>query len=482
MFPPIILHIVLITLPFGLLSQIEIINDFIPQEESLSIFKSTVNCSNDTLLYAVSKATALEYQSVSAPELYVKIAQRFEAPQEITVHGACFYAYTSLFGSAPAAITVDLYNIDSLGLPDTIIASEPTTIPFGSGTPISDARMCVSWPSPFTTSEDFYISLNGSGTTEPLGVGRNSFSNADGQGEALSAVYYDDLSGASYVKWYNQTTDPAFATAPWDYDYLLEPIVSYELHTAMSVSADTACFGSVICVESDSLSPILFNSMYNTDPSVISETNWGNGNTSNGDSTCNSYTTSGNYLIDHSVTMEGWKINCVVNEIDSVEIEGPIADFNYSIMNDTVLFTNTSSGASIISWTFDTLGSSMAFDTTIIFPTNGTYIIHQTATSSYGCVDSTSQFVNITVGTDERETIVPPKLYPNPNSGIFRIAFKSKQEQIDLKISTIGGQLVQSFKYQDVNLINLELHELPGLYVLTLNGNNISSSFPLIIQ
>ncbi|MBT4776308.1 MAG: T9SS type A sorting domain-containing protein [Crocinitomicaceae bacterium] len=482
MIPPIFLYVILSTLPIGLLGQAEVKKEFISTEENLPLLKSTMNCGNDTILYALSKATAIEYQAVSAPELYVKIAQRFMAPQEITVHGACFYAYTGIFGSAPAAITLEMYSVDSLGLPDTIIASQSTTIPLGSGVPVSSARNCVTWSSPVTYSEDFYLSIDGSGTTEPLGIGRNSFSNTDGQGEALSAVYYDDLSGASYVKWYNQTTDPAFATTPWDYDYLLEPIVSYELHTAMSVSADTACFGSVICVESDSLSPILYNSMYNTDPSVIKETNWGNGNTSNGDSTCNSYSTAGNYLINHSVTMEGWKINCVVNEIDSVEIEGPIADFSYNIMNDTVLFTNTSIGASTISWTFDTLSSSMAFDTTIIFPTNGTYSIQQIATSGYGCVDSTTQIVNITVGTNETVTIIPPKLYPNPNSGVFRIEFKSKQEQIELTIATIKGKLVRSIKYHNVNLIDVDFRESPGLYILTLNGTNITTSFPVVIQ
>lgn len=473
--------IVLAVLPFSLFSQ-KYNSVMLPNGINYSTLKASSSCENDTLQYTVSKATAIEYQGVSAPDLYVKIAQRFEVPQEITVYGACFYGYTSIFGSTPAAINVDMYNLDSVGLPDTIIATQSTTVPIGTGTPFSSSKRCVSWPSPVTVNEAFFISIDGSGTSEPLGIGRNSFTNSDGQNEALSAVYYDDLSGASHVKWYNQTTDPVFATTPWDYDYLIEPIVSYELITNMTVSADTACSGTMICVETDSISPIFYSSMYNTNPSVIPVTNWGNGNTTNGDSTCTFYNVAGNYLIDYSVTIDGWRVNCIANQIDSIEIEAPVASFSYTIMEDTVLFTNTSTGASVVSWTFDTFGTSAAFDTTFVFPNNGTFIIQQITTSAFGCIDSVTQTVNITVGTNEVAVIKSPKLYPNPNSGGFRVEFKSKQDAVNLTIATIEGLLVQSIQHKNINVIDVDFQGRAGIYIVTVNTKTLKSSFPVIIQ
>ena len=61
------------------------------------------NCGNDTVLYTLNKATDTDWQTVAALGTtggdYPQVGQRFEAPQPITVYGACFYAKTNISGT-----------------------------------------------------------------------------------------------------------------------------------------------------------------------------------------------------------------------------------------------------------------------------------------------------------------------------------------------------------------------------------------------
>ena len=71
-------------------------------------------------------------------------------------------------------------------------------------------RQCLTFPAPVTTSDEYFIVIDGRVTGEALGVATNSWSFWDGAGEGLSVVYYDDGSGASYVDWYDQTNHHCF--------------------------------------------------------------------------------------------------------------------------------------------------------------------------------------------------------------------------------------------------------------------------------
>ncbi len=280
----------------------------------------------DTLMYTTSKTTVAEAQSCSIPDLYVQVAQRYEAPTTIDIHGVCYYAYTAPSAGAPAQVQVHLYDVDgTTDLPGTALATVGDVIPLGSGTPHTDFRRCVTFPAPVTVSSDFYVAFDGSGTNEPVGITRNSFSAEDGNLEALSAVYFDDGSGAAYVRWYNQTTDPAFTSGSppngWNYDYLIEPIVSYSsFHN--SLSTDTLCVGSDLCVQLDSTDSVLVHKMYDDDlayPTIT--TDWGDGSTSSGDSVCHIYSTQGNYTIVRSIS-HGWDTECLITDTLMVHVAG----------------------------------------------------------------------------------------------------------------------------------------------------------------
>jgi hypothetical protein len=423
-------------------------------------------------MYPLSKATSVDYQTVNLPSNYVTVAQRYEAPQPVTVHGVCFYAYT-LTGGSPAAVDVYLYNTDGANLPDSILATASTTVPVGTGTPYTDYRQCVTFSTPIIVAEDYCVAVDGSVTSEQLAIGRNSFAFSDGGAEALSSVYFDDLTGASYVKWYDQTNDPAF-TSPgpaWDYDYLIEPIVSYDLYLTATYGADSICSGESWCVETDSISPIFNHKMYNQDYAGNQITDWADGSQTAGDSACHVFATASNYMVTHSRAISGWEISCSLAALDSVFNEDPpTANFTYSTNSDTVAFTNTSAGYSGGSWTFGTLGSSMASDTIYVFP-NGSHAIELAIYSALGCTDTITQIININVGISENE-LPELTLYPNPTAGLLNIVNAAGAEQLNLIIRDMTGKVLITNKLVDaVSSINLwDLAQ--GQYLVQVSNEN----------
>ncbi len=442
------------------------------QEVEVVNTKTTETCGNDTLLYTLSKATSVEAQAFSSPDFYVNVAQRYEVPQPVTVYGMCYYGYTDASGTLPGTVTARMYSVGLDGLPDTVMASAIDALPLGSATPYTANRRCVSWLTPITISDDFYVALDGSTTSEPIGTYRNSFTAADGAGEGLSAVYFDDGSGAGYVRWYDQTNDPAFTTPgpAWDYDYLLEPVVSYDVTFTATWSADTICSGEEVCVESDTISdPIVVHRMYSLDTSPEATTDWGDGGFSLGDSNCTIYSIDGLYTAIHGIEVIGWTTTCVVSDTNMIFVDQSTADFTYVVSNDTVTFTNSSTGATTYMWDFGGMGSSVAQDTTFVFPSNGMYTVELITWSANGCADTTEQVVAITVGIEDNE-LPQISLYPNPTLGALNIVNTQAGEEFDLIIIDLTGKVV----YQDrlvhaTNLIDLT-HLANGHYVSRISN------------
>lgn len=432
--------------------------------------KSTSLCGNDTLEYTLSKATDVEWQPMNLSVNYAQIAQRYEAPQAITVHGACFYAKTATSAPGPASFDVQMYSADSAGLPDTIMSSVSTAAPLMLGDPFENTRMCVSFTTPISTSEDYYIVIDGRGTTLPLSLARNSDIFDDGASEGLSAVYYEDGSGAAYVKWYDQRFDSLFTpvTDPlgWNYDYLLDPIVSYDLVLNASITGpDTACSSATICVETDSISPIFSHRMYTTNTNTSSLTEWGDGTSTAADSACHEYNMPGMFYVSHSMVMNGWNILCIPEEKDSLLILNSIsANFSYTISEDTVEFVNLSTDSTQALWDFGSAGSSSAIDVTVVFPTNGSYDVQLIATSDYGCSDTITQTVFITVGLEEEKEL-QLSMYPNPSNGLLVID-NTQNENVTISIMEMTGELIHS------DLVEMGQH--------TININHLASGHYLV--
>jgi hypothetical protein len=451
-----------------------------PLTSVFSINKSTAICGNDTLEYPLSKATEVEWQRTNmnlgagGAGGYAQIAQRYEAPQLITVRGACFYAKTNTTSTGgPASFDVQMYSTDSVGLPDTMMTTISTSAPLMPASPYENTRMCVSFPTAVATSNDYFIVIDGRGTTLPLSLARNSFAFDNGQSEGLGVVYYDDGLGGANVKWYDQRFDSLFISPSrplgWNYDYLLDPIVSYDLESNTIISGlNYSCSSVTKCVESDSIPPIFNHRMYSTNPTASRLINWGDGNSTASDSACHDYSVPGLYYISQSIIMNGWNISCASEELDSIYIDfTPTANFSISTSEDTVEFTNTSSidsGTISYIWDFGSAGSSTAIDVTVVFPTNGSYDVQLIATSDNGCSDTITQTVFITVGLGEEKEL-QLSMYPNPSNGLLVID-NTQNENVNISIMEMTGELIHS------DLVEMGQH--------TININHLASGHYLV--
>ena len=97
--------------------------------------------------------------------------------------------------------------------------------------------------------------------------------------------------------------------------------------------------------------------------------------------------------------------------------------------------------------------------------TNGTYAV---VVTENGCTD-TSACIEITdVGMIDIALSESTKLYPNPSKGEFNILLPLEMESVQLRIYNTLGELVQSGKYQNVQLIQEKLNAEPGLYLVEL--------------
>lgn len=431
---------------------------------------SLTNCGNDTLLYTLSKTTVAEVQSFSTSNNYVEVAQRYEVPQEITVHGLCYYAYTDVTGNADGVVELRIWSVDTINnIPNTMITSILDTLPMISSPNLNTTKRCITWPTPVVTSEDFFVSLYSNGTNEPVGVFRNSFAAGDGDGEALSAVYFDDGSGASYVQWYNQTEHPAF-TSPgpaWDYDYLLEPIVSYNLELSPNWSQDSICLNDQSCVNSDStLTPLISHRMYDKNTSGVF-TNWGDGVSLNGDSTCHYYLSGGSFNAVHGININGWTTSCFVSDTNIFTVK-TVSDLTTTTSGSTITSNNSLS-------TYQWLDCNNNYDlipgeTTASFTSsvNGSYAVELTEN---GCVDTSACVSITTVGIIENNLNAELIVYPNPTNGKLSVDLGSTFNTIKVSIRDINAKLIQSSEFNNSQILNLNLNAPSGIYVLTIESN-----------
>lgn len=430
--------------------------------------KALKSCGNDTVKYTESKATAAIVQEVSLNTPvgeYPGVAQIYPAPQDITIHGICFYGYTNITASSVPRIYVKVYDGDSI--PGALLALDSVDVAIGPApTSYTDAQICVTFATPITVSSSYIVSVENP-SNEPFVLYRGD--DPTGGSEELSLVYYDDGSTNPWVKWYNQTTDPAFVGFNWDYDYFVEPIVSYDVEFVSDLEADTLCPLDEYCLMTDSVSPIYWNPIYSTDINTGPIADWGDGTVGTSDSVCNTYIIGGPYTVSYGIVMGGWTNACLVADTAIIEVEDPIASFTYSISNDTVTFTNTSTGASAYDWDFDGLGSSVAMDTIFVFPANGSYDIWLDIESGIGCDDADMQTITITVGVEEFG-LPGVSLFPNPSQGQVTISNPSA-EKLNMTILDLAGKMI----YADVingssNLIDLN-HLSGGQYIVHLSNN-----------
>ncbi len=85
-------------------------------------------------------------------------------------------------------------------------------------------------------------------------------------------------------------------------------------------------------------------------------------------------------------------------------------------------------------------------------------------------------------GIDELSDAIEMTLAPNPFSANTKVTFKEEQENVNLTVVNLLGEVVRSFTFSGTELL-LEKGELPaGVYFLNVSDNNLSSTKKIMIE
>ncbi|MBC8343126.1 MAG: T9SS type A sorting domain-containing protein [Bacteroidetes bacterium] len=100
----------------------------------------------------------------------------------------------------------------------------------------------------------------------------------------------------------------------------------------------------------------------------------------------------------------------------------------------------------------------------LITSTNGSYAVEITRNS---CID-TSVCISIVNGINEKDFKIKPQFFPNPTTGNFTIDLGKTHENINIRILDILGRTLKEYSFEKRQSINLDINEVPGVYLLEI--------------
>jgi len=438
------------------------------------------SCGVDTVEYLSAKNTVLEWYYLSDTvfnnggnqhDNYSGYAQYFDAPQTLNVHGANFYGYLFTAGDS-ALVTVSMYSATTDSFPDQLITQKDIWVHDDfNALNLNVMKQVVTFDSVITTNQPYLIAIE-TNTKKELLVLSNSFTNLDGNGEGLGFAFYSHPSFPSFHGWYDQVN----FTANWDFDWILEPQVSYSHQITLILDTNSLCQNDSLCAVIDA-SPIIKHRMYNQDGSNWDNAlviDWGDGSSVSGDSACYIYAASGIYTINAQIAINSWSgMSCTSSDMLSVTVDPtPMADFSYiDNIGGNVSFTDLSTNADSILWD---LGNGLTTtDSAFVYtyvPADSTYLVTLVA---YGTCTNDTATMSISptpLSISEPNLTDLFKVYPNPTSGLVSINI-SKQIPYNIEVLDVLGKTIYNTQANGSTQLNLEGHS-KGIYFVQLKALN----------
>jgi|GEM_PF-1161140 len=132
----------------------------------------------------------------------------------------------------------------------------------------------------------------------------------------------------------------------------------------------------------------------------------------------------------------------------------PVASFthnfesgNYYVGEDTLAFTNTSTGATNYLWTFGTTDTANAFEPNYTYHNPGDYVLKLFAYNDEGCVDKSLSYIQVRV----REQLYIPTAFSPNNDNINDYFYVESQNIASLKITIFNRWGHFFYSSEDVN-------------------------------
>ena len=108
---------------------------------------------------------------------------------------------------------------------------------------------------------------------------------------------------------------------------------------------------------------------------------------------------------------------------------------------------------------------------------NGYYAV---IVSNNACVDTSFCYTISNVGVVLNDFGNKLSIYPNPTDGNFNIDLGSIYESISIQFTDLNGKLIEEVSFENKQLLNLEIQEESGVYLLHINTDSKKAVFKLI--
>jgi hypothetical protein len=300
-----------------------------------SIGFSRAACQNDTVYYTLAKHIGQGdyvwlYASNDINSDDQKLAQKFETPQALTLHGFSFYSGAQ----TPTDVKAAVYNVGPDGLPDAELASINVSVS-------AAGFYYANFTSPVSITSDYYLVVDNETNDNWVAVLANNHETSSGREENLAATYYD---GAWLFY--------ADGDASWgrDGDIIFNPIIQYTTTVDFTMNPAVASPGQT--VELTNTSSAIFGSRFynwnvyrnhfNDIPDSTFAWNLPNGLTYSENSTFSS-DVAGSFDIKLYGIQIGWTTVCM----DSISKQISVSSVSVASINDefkTIVFPNPSNG------------------------------------------------------------------------------------------------------------------------------------------
>ncbi len=213
---------------------------------------------------------------------------------------------------------------------------------------------------------------------------------------------------------------------------------------------------------------------------VVASYAWdfGDGETSDLENPDHTYSEAGTYTVCLVVTNDCGS----VTTCETIVIcDFPVAEFTYSISDETVTFEDGSTGGEDYLWDFGDGTTSDVSDPWHTYSEADTYTVCLTVTNTCGEVDSTCMNIEIGVsGVNEAGLLREIVLYPNPVNSKFTIDLGDSFENVYVTITGINGKLVYQNGFSEVQFLSEELDPDAGVYFVEISSDSHSTVLKLI--